>query len=363
MGTVLSPEPKGQQNNTDKGAQVTESFGAIERRPTVETASMVLAAQAKASVEARYIVALQRPRDMDVVRQKILKDCERPAFAKSARYTKPVGGSTVSGLNIRFVESALRHMGNVLTDPAIIFDDEEKRIVRVTVTDLETNATYSKDLLIEKTVERKQLKQGQQPLGSRLNSKGDRVYLVGATEDDMAIKEAALMSKAIRQLGLRIIPGDIQEESEQQVLTTLRDKAAKDPDAEKREIIDAFDDLGVRVEQLKKFLGFELESITPKDLVTLRGVYQAIRDGETNWREVMEQRESARGGQTEEKSNKTAEVLKAINKNKSADKAPEQAPKQDATTAEQQATPTEKAAEATPESNGADQVKGLKFSF
>jgi hypothetical protein len=50
---------------------------------------------------------------------------------------------------------------------------------------------------------------------------------------------------------------------------------------------------------LKQYLGVEdLSAITPKDLVDLRAVFQAIRDGETNWREVMEQRDAARGTST-----------------------------------------------------------------
>lgn len=71
---------------------------------------------------------------------------------------------------------------------------------------------------------------------------------------------------------------------------------AQAPDAEKKRIIDAFDDLGIRVADVKAYLGAEdLASLTPKDLLDLRAVYQAIKGGETNWREVMEQREAAPG--------------------------------------------------------------------
>ena len=56
-----------------------------------DTAATAVAAQAKALVEARYIMALRRPRDMDVVREKMLKECMRPSFAAVARYVKPIG--------------------------------------------------------------------------------------------------------------------------------------------------------------------------------------------------------------------------------------------------------------------------------
>jgi hypothetical protein len=46
-------------------------------------------------------------------------------------------------------------MGNVLPESTIIYDDPQKRIVRVTVTDLEGNVTFSKDVVLEETVERR----------------------------------------------------------------------------------------------------------------------------------------------------------------------------------------------------------------
>jgi len=64
-----------------------------------ETASAYVAAQAKAVVEARYVMALRRPRQWDQVRQDLLKECKRPSFAnnKSAYYRKPIGDG-VEGL-------------------------------------------------------------------------------------------------------------------------------------------------------------------------------------------------------------------------------------------------------------------------
>ncbi|MCL6481041.1 MAG: hypothetical protein K6U02_04880 [Firmicutes bacterium] len=293
---------------------VSEGFGAIEKQAQLETAAQVLAEQAKAAVQARYIMAMKNPRDWDVVRQKLLKECERPSFAGVARYSKPVGAGTVTGPSIRYVEAALKVMGNVMPEQVVLYDDRQKRIIRVTVTDLEANLTYSKEILLEKTVERKQLKPGQTPLGSRINSRGERVYLVEATEDEMLIKEAALTSKAMRQLGLRIVPGDLVDECMETVLATVRRKAAEDPDAEKKAIIDSFDDLGVRVTDLKDYLGVDsLDTLTPKDLVNLRAVYQALRDGETNWREIMEQRDAVRGTTREEATgSRTSAVLDAV---------------------------------------------------
>src|SRR5258708_6569465 len=78
----------------------------------LETASTVLAAQAKAQIEARYVMAERHPRDLDVVRQRMLKECRRPVFAGVARYRKPIGKG-VEGPSIRFAEAAIRLMGNI----------------------------------------------------------------------------------------------------------------------------------------------------------------------------------------------------------------------------------------------------------
>jgi hypothetical protein len=94
----------------------------------------------------------------------------------------------------------------------MIYDDATKRIVRMAITDLEANVTHFKDIVLEKTVERKD-KKGRAVLSQRMNSYGDVVYLVEATEDELLTKEAAITSKIERMLTLKILPADIQEEA------------------------------------------------------------------------------------------------------------------------------------------------------
>lgn len=261
-----------------------------------DTASTAVAAQAKALVEARYIMAIRRPRDMDVVRERMLKECCRPSFAAVARYVKPVGQDRAkwpSGPSIRFAEAAVRNMGNVTVETMTVYDDREKRIVRVMVTDLEANVPYSQDITIAKTIERRKKKDGDVVISTRTNTYGDTVYILEATDDDIINKQQALISKAIRTQGLRLIPGDIIDECMDQVLVTQRNTDAEDPDAAKRKLFDAFGALGVRAEQLKEYLGHDAATLAPKELADLRALYAAIRDGEATWREVMDAKTGA----------------------------------------------------------------------
>lgn len=259
---------------------------------TGETAAAVVAAQASALVQARYVIAMKNPRDLDIVREKLLKECTRPSFARVARYKKPIGEG-IFGPSIRFAEAAIRLMGNIVVDTVTLFDDAEKRIVQLSVIDLEVNVSYPSSITVNKTVERKNPKEGDYILGKRQNSKNETVYLVEATEDNLLNKQNALVSKAIRTNGLRLVPGDIVDECMWQVVETQKQADAKDPDGEKLRIFDLFGALGVTVAQLKKHLGHDGATLNPKELVDLRALYSAIKDGETSWREVMESREPA----------------------------------------------------------------------
>ena len=321
---------------------------AMEKR---ELASDVLASMARAQVQARYIVAQGKPRDWDVVRQRILKDCERPTFAETAFYRKPMGNSTVDGLSIRFAESAQRAMGNLMPERPIIYDDATKRIVRITMTDLESNVTHYKDVILEKTVERKNAK-GRTVVSQRLNSYGEVVYIVEATEDELLTKESAISSKIERQLTLKVLPGDIQDEAKRAIRETLNRADKADPNAAKNRLVDAFDDLGVRVNDLKSFLGVEsLDTLQPNDIKQLREIYTAIKDGETNWREVMEARNEARGTKTEgaaQQASTSTSSQKVKDAAARKAKGAVQAAQADPTPAVQESQPSESTATSTP---------------
>lgn len=273
-------------DNGHAGTTAREDFSGRELVIAAETQAAAVAAQATASVQARYLMALKRPRDPDQVRVELLKECKRPGFAQVARYRKPIGKG-VEGLSVRFAEAAVRCMGNVLTEVQTIYDDERKRIVRVLVTDLESNVPYSRDVLIDKTVERSIVKDGQRILSSRTNAQGKITHTVAATDDDLLNKEGALVSKAFRTLALRLIPGDLKEEAEQMCIDTLHDGASKDPDAQRKSLADAFAGLGVSPASLRDFLGHELGQCSPAEIVELRAIYSCIKDGETTWGETI----------------------------------------------------------------------------
>jgi hypothetical protein len=282
-----------------------------------ETQSTAMAAQAKATIESRYVMALKHPRDWDTVRLKILKDCNRPAFSDSAWYARPVGKKKVGdkyveqfaeGFSIRFAEAAIRAMGNILPETITVYDDSKKRVMRVLVTDLEDNITYSVDVMFEKTMERSFLKDGQTALSTRVNSYGKPVYVVEADEGALVMKQEALVSKALRKCALRLVPGDILDEAKARVLKVRGDEAAKDPDATRKTLLEAFNNLGISPEMVTAYLGHPPAQLTPAEVEELRGVFVALKEGE-KWIAIME----SKGETIEEPKKEAGEKPKTLN--------------------------------------------------
>jgi hypothetical protein len=284
---------------------IRKDFGGISTsRESAATAA--LTAKARADIEARWTMALHRPRNLDQVRTMLLKECRRPGFAASAIYRKPIGDG-VEGLSIRFAEAAARCYGNVAMEVTQIYDDPDTRVMRVSATDLESNVTWPQDVTVSKTVERKFLRKGQLAVASRTNSYGDIVHLVEASDDDLLNKQGALVSKALRTCILRIIPGDLQDEAYDVCNAILKDAAAKNPDAARNAVCDAFAEQGIHPVNLEEWLGHKLDVATPVEIEQLRRLFVAIRDGEATWPEAL----SARAEQLAKKPESKFDAAKA----------------------------------------------------
>ncbi len=254
----------------------------------VDPGAIAAAESVKARIQSAYVMAMQRPRNEDQARSRILSACRRPEFAERVEYSKPVGGGKVIGPSIRFAELAVREWGNVLVESQVVYEDDKIRRVKVTILDLETNATFGKEIQVQKTIERKSDK-GREVVSQRINSYGDTVFIVVATDDELHNKEAAMISKVIRNEGLRLIPSDIVDEALAVARKTKADHDAKDPKAAKKRVLDAFDSIGIQPKEIEKYLGHGLDTISQKELEDLRGVFSAIKGGEATWADYTSQ--------------------------------------------------------------------------
>jgi len=295
-----------ERESTTRGNDKPQGTALAERPPMLATVQQMrtgsavqaaAVARATALAQAPFVMALNRPRDADAVYSRLVnRECKRPVFAAKALYRKPIGkGQTIEGLSIRFAEAAMQCYGNFAVETKAIEETRETRTLVTTAYDYENNVTWSEEYTVEKTVERKHVREGQEVLGKRLNSYGEVVYLVLATEGDLLVKEGAMVSKHARNCVLHLLPADLKQACLDQIKATQSDADAKDPDDARRRLFTAFAEVGVPVDELKRYLGHDASALSPAELGDLRGVYQAIKDGETTWRDVIEKGDAGPG--------------------------------------------------------------------
>lgn len=282
----------------------------------IDPAAVAAAEGVKARIQAMFLMALHKPRNFDQSRAKILEACKRPVFAERVEYSKPVGGRSIKGPSVRFAELAIREWGNITSETQMVYEDDNIRRIKVTLTDLETNSTHSKEIQIRKTVERRSAGD-REVVGERMNSQNQKVYIVMATDDELHNKEAALISKAVRNEGLRLIPADIIDEAMETAKATLVSRDKADPNAAKKKVLDSFSEIGIKPVDLEKYLKHKTDTISPAELQDLRGVYMALKSGESTWADYIQPSD------TEEKTESKKEALKEKLKAKKETPAPE----------------------------------------
>lgn len=294
-------------------AIVRDALGETQIAPTGEVAATVTAERAKAIVQARIMQAIARPRVFEIVRERLMADCDRPRFAMTARYARPQGWVTdengryvldehgqkirnyITGWSIRFVEAAVQALGNASMGTVMLFEDDRKKIIRCEAWDYERNVDWPQEITIEKSIERKYLKEGQVPLTKRPNSYGDTVYILPATDDETRLKENRLVSMTLRTLGLRIVPGDLLDEALERVerarikaIEAEREGVRADPKVALKRVLDNFASIGVRAADIVEYLGGRsIESATPDMILELRIVGADVKAGNYTWRDAV----------------------------------------------------------------------------
>jgi hypothetical protein len=246
--------------------------------------------QAQAEMMARYQMALAYPRDRLAIHNELVRACSNTDFAIASVYSKPrAGGKNDEGLSIRFAEFVYSILRNVSLDIAPESETEEDIAYRMTFNDLESNSPVSEVFKISKVVERKK-KPDDAEYPSRFNSKGELVYLVPATEQDLYSKYRSVASRVRRQLILQILPPDLRVQCFELCKATKLSSKSFDPDSDIKNLLTSFREIGVDPSDLKSYLGHAVPSSSPAEIDELRGIFVLIREGEATWADVMEAR-------------------------------------------------------------------------
>lgn len=213
-----------------------------------------------AQIQAAMLIAKQFPRNENQCYINIIESCKRPSLADQAVYAYPRGGKMVTGASIRLAEVLAQKYGNIHIEISIVSQDNDKTEAMATAIDMESNYVVSQGFTVP---HQRTTKQGMKKL-----------------TDERDIRELVqnIGSRILRGCILRVIPGDITEEALKQCERT---QATSDVPVKEqvRNMVKAFDELGVKVEHLEKRLGHNLDATIPAEIVTLKSVYKSIKDG------------------------------------------------------------------------------------
>jgi hypothetical protein len=294
--------------SVDRGITEREEFETVQQHISAETAMAAVTAREQARIQAAYIMAERHPRDWMRTRARLLEHCARPGFADVARYCKPTGrqlnkqtgqweDTFAEGLSARFAEVARQEMGNLYSSTSVVYDDDKLRIVRAEVLDLQNNIIDAREIAIAKVTEKRgkqdrktkewEPPDGRELLGQRVNTNGDPVYVVRATDDEVRLRQNSEISKSQRDETLRMIPKDIRDECEARILATLRDPSKVDVVTVRKRLVDAFRDVGVSIEELTTYVGRSIDTLTLKQITELKGLYAAIKDNEITMAQAL----------------------------------------------------------------------------
>jgi DNA-binding FadR family transcriptional regulator len=279
----------------------TSGNNALAVKPQQANALMEVEQQrAIAEVQSAIILAKRFPRNQIEAMDRILVACQRPTLAEQALYSYSRGGSDITGPSIRLAEAIAQSWGNLQFGIRELSQANGESTVEAYAWDVETNT--------------RQVKIFQVPHVRFTKSNGRKTL-----EDPRDIYEAIANQGArrLRACILGIIPGDVVEAAVSQSEQTLKAKADTSPEALKK-LVDAFESYKVSKEQIEKKIQRHLDAITPAQIVSLRKIYNSLKDGMSgpaDWFEVDTDAEPAKTSNVNEtlknklRDRKKAEVI------------------------------------------------------
>lgn len=218
-----------------------------------------------AAVQAKMILARQFPRDREFALARILDECRSKELAERAVYEFPRGDSVVRGASIRLVECVARNWGNVVSGIKEIASDSQKATVKAYCWDLETNF-YDEKVFDVPYV--RNTKKGSYPL----KDERDKYEVVA----NMATRRKRACMQAV-------IPQYIIDEAMKECQAVLEQNTVKDGDIEtvKTKMLAGFKQLAdwICEEDVERVCAKPFATLGAKDIVKLRSLYNAIKDG------------------------------------------------------------------------------------
>lgn len=215
-------------------------------------------------IKGKMYLARQFPRDPEMSMQNVLRECQRKDLAEAAQYEFPRGDSVVRGPSIRLVEVLARHWGNIMSGITEVDVQDDTTTIKCFAWDLETNASDEKTFSVK---HERSTKKG----SYRLTDERD-IY-------EMVANKGARRKRACL---LAVMPGWYVDAALEECDKTLSDSFSKSGESLEEIIektVNAFAGFGITPEQISTKLNKDIDKLSNNDIVKLRHLYSAIKDG------------------------------------------------------------------------------------
>ncbi len=213
-------------------------------------------------VQGAILVAQQCPRDEVRATKRIMDAAKRKSLAESAIYAYPRGGQIIKGPSIRSAETIAKYWGNIDCGIKELSQDNKNHTSEVMAYawDLETNTRESKTFKVPHT----RITRG---ISKTLTDPRD-IYELVANQG----------ARRLRACILGVIPADIVEDFIAECEKTMAGDNTKPLKERIKDMIKAFEELGITQDMIEKRLGCRADSFIEKQLIDLRAIYKSLKD-------------------------------------------------------------------------------------
>ncbi|MCK9394176.1 MAG: hypothetical protein M0Q44_01115 [Methylobacter sp.] len=216
--------------------------------------------KAIAEIQSAMVIAKKFPRDERAALDRILTACMRPTLAETSQYQYSKGGTDISGPSIRMAESLAQNWGNIQYGIKEVSQENGSSTVQSYAWDIETNTRRE---IVFQVPHIRHTKKGAYPI-----TDPREVYELVANQG----------ARRLRACILGLIPGDVQDAAINQCNITLNTSCDMSSDAVAK-MISGFSSIGVSKSAIEKKLQRRIDAITPAQMVTMKKIYNSIRDG------------------------------------------------------------------------------------
>lgn len=226
----------------------------------------------RAEIDMQIATAKRFPRDiqqcLDNIRalSMIDEDTMESCFYHLERKDKDGQIKEIEGMSVRMAEIFVSCWGNLRVATRIIGNDGRKITAQGICFDVQNNVAVSCET------------------SRRITNKNGKTY-----SDDMQIVTGnAASAIAFRNAVFKVIPAAVTKAVTNEIRQRLLEMTSTKISQKRRNAVEWFTKRGVTESELKKYLGTDnLETISAEEIVNLRGVATAIREGSSSIDEVF----------------------------------------------------------------------------